>query len=232
MENNMKLWKAVCTTPEGLTEPVEYGGRKFTAIDTYSRIQAATEQFGPFGEGWGVDNEKFDCDSVPGLCIYTAEMWYNYNGPTENTANSFPIHSAIKMQMWSKKQGKLVTDDDFVKKVATDALTKGLSMLGFNADIYIGHHADSKYVPPKQAKVDDRAEMSNSPRHVIMRVLNAIKTRTGKPWATLWAQVTNGLGDYKKLAQVPAGDIDEIYDRAIILAEECSLDTAPLIGGE
>ena len=37
-------------------------------------------------------------------------------------------------------------DDDFAKKVATDALTKGLSKLGFNADVFMGRFDDNKYV--------------------------------------------------------------------------------------
>ena len=37
-------------------------------------------------------------------------------------------------------------DDDCIKKVATDALTKGLSKLGFNADVFMGRFDDNKYV--------------------------------------------------------------------------------------
>ena len=33
-----------------------------------------------------------------------------------------------------------------MKKVATDALTKGLSKLGFNADVFMGKFDDNKYV--------------------------------------------------------------------------------------
>ena len=33
-----------------------------------------------------------------------------------------------------------------MKKVATDALTKGLSKLGFNADVFMGMFDDNKYV--------------------------------------------------------------------------------------
>jgi hypothetical protein len=40
--------------------------------------------------------------------------------------------------------GKL--DDECFKKVTTDALTKGLSKLGFNADVFMGQYDDNKYV--------------------------------------------------------------------------------------
>jgi hypothetical protein len=51
-----------------------------------------------------------------------------------------PIHSSIRYQV----NGRI--DDDFFKKVATDALTKGLSKLGFNADVFMGKFDDNKYV--------------------------------------------------------------------------------------
>ena len=37
-------------------------------------------------------------------------------------------------------------DDEYAKKSATDALTKGLSMIGFNSDIFLGKYDDNKYV--------------------------------------------------------------------------------------
>jgi len=51
-----------------------------------------------------------------------------------------PLHSSIKYS----SNGRI--DDDFFKKVATDALTKGLSKLGFNADVFMGMFDDNKYV--------------------------------------------------------------------------------------
>ncbi len=37
-------------------------------------------------------------------------------------------------------------DDECFKKVSTDALTKGLSKLGFNSDIFLGMWDDNRYV--------------------------------------------------------------------------------------
>ena len=44
-------------------------------------------------------------------------------------------------------------DDDCIKKVATDALTKGLSKLGFNADVFMGRFDDNKYVDASGQKL-------------------------------------------------------------------------------
>ncbi len=39
-----------------------------------------------------------------------------------------------------------MVDADFAKKIETDALTKALSKIGFNADVFMGRYDDVKYV--------------------------------------------------------------------------------------
>jgi hypothetical protein len=66
---------------------------------------------------------------------------------------SLPIRAAIATHttkaVWegnvktNKKES--IPDEDFIKKVTTDALTKGLSMLGFSADVYLGKFEDANY---------------------------------------------------------------------------------------
>jgi len=41
---------------------------------------------------------------------------------------------------------KLKIDDNFAKKLETDTLTKAISKLGFNADIFMGKFDDVKYL--------------------------------------------------------------------------------------
>ena len=135
---NMAVWDAVSTTdPKYTTKVNQRGG--FTAIGAQYQLKTATKMFGPIGMGWGVINEKFDevgMHTDTGLVLYRATFWYKLDG----TQYSFPIHSSIKYAIG----GRL--DDDFAKKVATDALTKGLSKLGFNADVFMGMFDDNKYV--------------------------------------------------------------------------------------
>ena len=135
---NMAIWDAVSTTdPKYTTKVNQRGG--FTAIGAQYQLKTATKMFGPIGMGWGIINEKFDevgMHTDTGLVLYRATFWYKLDG----TQYSFPIHSSIKYAIG----GRL--DDDFAKKVATDALTKGLSKLGFNADVFMGMFDDNKYV--------------------------------------------------------------------------------------
>jgi len=142
---NMALWKSVETTDPTFTKKVNQRGG-FTAIGAQYQLRTATEIFGAFGTGWGVKNESIEKWEDVGLAVYTATLWYIprefKNGvPVIPTGPSeFPIHSSIKYH----NNGRV--DDDFMKKVATDALTKGLSKLGFNADVFMGKFDDNKYV--------------------------------------------------------------------------------------
>jgi hypothetical protein len=76
------------------------------------------------------------------MVLYTAKLYYPIEvyiieGDATKTIRRgiVPIHSDIK-----------VSQNDWSKKVATDALTKGLSLLGFNADVFLGKFEDNKYV--------------------------------------------------------------------------------------
>ena len=142
--DNMKLWESVETTDPNFTKKVNQRGG-FTAISAQYQLRTATETFGPFGTGWGVKDERIEKWEDVGLAVYTGTLWYR---PTEfrdgmvviKQESEFPIHSSIKYH----SNGRV--DDDFMKKVATDALTKGLSKLGFNADVFMGKFDDNKYV--------------------------------------------------------------------------------------
>ena len=131
----LDLWNKVCKTNPKYTREVKFGSRGFTAINPQYQIMKATEQFGPFGEGWGVRDERLWL-IADGLLGYQATLWYK-NG---TKVCEFDINASITTHMGSK------LDDDCFKKVSTDALTKGLSKLGFNADVFLGLWDDNKYV--------------------------------------------------------------------------------------
>ena len=131
------IWSKVDTTDPKYTKKVNQRGG-FTAIGAQYQLKKATELFGPFGKGWGVAGESFHHYENDGLFLYSAMLWYKLEGDEQE--HRFPISSSITY----RKNGRI--DDDFAKKVATDALTKGLSKLGFNADVFMGMFDDNKYV--------------------------------------------------------------------------------------
>lgn len=140
-EENLKLWKAVCeTNPDAIKKVNQRGG--FSAIDAYSQIYAATNEFGAVGVGWGweVINIQYPPnDSI----IVQINMWH---GTRENC---FPVFGQKKLNMGDKP------DEDAAKKALTDAITKGLSYLGFNADVFLGYFDDNKYVERMAKKFND-----------------------------------------------------------------------------
>ena len=133
--NNTELWDSVEKTDPRFTKKVNQRGG-FTAIGAQYQVRKATETFGPFGVGWGVKEESFKRYEDTGLVLYQGTLWYKYGEDN----GEVPIHSSIKYHANSR------VDDDFAKKVATDAMTKGLSKLGFNADVFMGLFDDNKYV--------------------------------------------------------------------------------------
>jgi len=141
-KQNTELWDSVCETDPSITKKVNQRGG-FTAIAAQSQLHNATKVFGAFGTGWGVSDERIEQWQSAGLALYQATLWYKVEVHSDLHANEkkeFPIHSSIRYQTGGR------VDDDFFKKVATDALTKGLSKLGFNADVFLGKFDDNKYV--------------------------------------------------------------------------------------
>jgi len=146
---NLELWEKVCKTDPKHTKDVNFGKHHFTSVDAQYQIKNATIQWGVFGIAWGVKEEKFNqvhlgekdsvADSSPSYHygIYTAKLYY--------PEGEMEIHSDIEIIYSS---GKRIGDynDDWTKKVATDALTKGLSKLGFNSDVFEGRFDDKYYV--------------------------------------------------------------------------------------
>lgn len=132
MTDNLRIWSKVDKTDPAHTKKVTQRGG-FTAISAAYQIMRATEVFGPVGEGWGYDaGDPIFHDS---LVMVPVTLWHG------TRANSFgPMFGGAEWKSGSR------LDSDAAKKATTDALTKLLSQLGFNADVFLGRFDDSKYV--------------------------------------------------------------------------------------
>lgn len=141
MTDTMRIWDAVSKTDPRNTKKVNQRGG-FTSICAQSQVMAATRQFGPIGEGWG-----YDADAPifhEGLVFVRVTLWHG------DRANRFgPITGGAE---WRDSKGRL--DSDAPKKATTDALTKLLSQLGFNADVFLGLFDDNKYVELRMQEVE------------------------------------------------------------------------------
>lgn len=136
---NLKLWGSVEKTNPAFTKPANDGRRSFTNIDAYSQVKEATRQWGPYGHKWGLRDINYDFSllELGGLAILKARFFY----PIDGSESSFEINNSAQIKF---KSGGF--DKDFTKKMETNTVTKALSKLGFNADVFLGMFEDSEYL--------------------------------------------------------------------------------------
>ena len=144
-KNNLDLWNKVQETDPRHTKKANVKGNKITSIAPQYQIKNATEQFGEYGTTWGFKSLEYDYTLKDiGMIVLNAVFVYP-NG-------EFPITNSVQLY----KDGAMTKiDDDFAKKVETDTLTKALSKLGFNADIFMGRYDDTKYYAEMVNKYQD-----------------------------------------------------------------------------
>jgi len=159
-KDNLELWSKVEKTNPKYTRNAKVGGNSITSISPQYQIMQVTEQFGVYGDTWGFKDVEFDFtlveakfvkdktegsypnikivgkeDANMGMVVFKATFFY--------PGGSFPIVNSISL-FTNNAMSKL--DDQFAKKVETDTLTKAISKLGFNADIFMGKFDDQRYV--------------------------------------------------------------------------------------
>ncbi len=150
-EKNLELWSSVDTTDPAHTKKVDVRGG-FTAIDAYHQIRNATARFGPVGKGWGWDiTEAFDTGST---IVITIELWHREALENTNLSDKYSFASVGQAASHTGQGDNKKPDADAAKKALTDAITKGLSYLGFNADVFLGKFDDSKYVDDQRRAHD------------------------------------------------------------------------------
>lgn len=166
----MALWDNVSKTDIDHTKEVSFG-RKFTAIDAHSQIMEATRQFGPAGEGWGYDN-LYGQISLPDQRVIAwcdVKFWWRdtntWEGHQYNSDKKYfgPVRGAAMLVSIDTKGKAKNPDTDAYKKASTDGLTKLLSHLGFNADVFLGQFDDNKYVQElKKEKSQEQTAKQNA----------------------------------------------------------------------
>ena len=95
---------------------------------------------------------------------------------------------------WKDKNNRL--DSDAAKKATTDALTKLLSQLGFNADVFLGRFDDSKYVA-------EMVEEFAAPPSAVVQTATASLAMCRdeadlKEWSASNGEMIGGLSDTEK----------------------------------
>lgn len=136
-KNNLTLWNKVEKTNPNYTKNAKVGGMKITSIAPQYQIMQVTEQFGVYGETWGFKNIELSYDLVEkfNMVVFKGTFFF--------PAGEFEIINSCKLYM---DRNLTMVDDNFAKKIETDSLTKAISKLGFNADIFLGKFDDQRYL--------------------------------------------------------------------------------------
>jgi hypothetical protein len=187
MNDNLKLWDSVEKTNPAHTTEVTFG-RKITAIDPYQQIKNATAKFGPVGIGWGwsvVKVEHLPTNEL-GLLI---RMWHT------DKANTFDQWGQASLYIDNAQKKK---DTDCFKKATTDGITKCLSLIGFNADVFLKKFNDNKYV---QEMINHFAPKDEETELIIINsgdaqwVVDNWSDVIAKKWPTLTEELTTILNN-------------------------------------
>lgn len=147
MSENMELWNSVSKSDPKYLKQVSLGARKFTAIDPQYQVMSATKAFGPVGKGWGWRSctQFVNLSNGDTAVISEVEVW------TGNSGNIYGPFPGCR-KFFDAAKGRL--NEDAPKMSVTDGLTKALSHLGFNADVFLGEHDGNKYAADAKSSGD------------------------------------------------------------------------------
>ena len=187
MKETMKLWDAVCKTDPTQTKKANVKGNNLTSIKPQYQIMLATEQFGSYGSTWGFKHINIDYTLMEkGLVTFKGTFYY--------PSGEFEIINSISI--W-RDNAQTKIDDLYAKKVETDTLTKALSKLGFNADIFMGQFDDDRYV--SQAHAEAQLKKVRSEGEIIEQVLEGIKnSKSVLELMTLYGTLTPNIFEKTK----------------------------------
>lgn len=158
--SNMDIWNRNKAIDPKYTKQATVGGQRITSFSLQSVTMMATQEFGPFGKGWGyeVEQERFDegaiiqeqatlenGDVVPQIKEITHTLIIRFWYLLDSEQITCPIQAGHTPYLRRTKYGPS-HDDEYYKKTLADAIKKSLSMLGFGADIFLGLMDDKHYL--------------------------------------------------------------------------------------
>jgi len=140
--SNMEIWDKLSKTDPKYLKPVSFGSRSFSAIDPQYQVMKMTEQFGPIGQGWGWDSrtEIVSVSNGDSAVIAHVTVWHT------DRANSFGAFTGCR-KFFDAAKSRMA--EDAPKMAVTDGLTKALSHIGCDADVFLGKMDGNKYATSK-----------------------------------------------------------------------------------
>jgi len=146
LDKNLEFWNSVQKTDPGMTTPfTTESGFKGKSTDPLYIVKKVTARFGPIGIMWGFDEVEHKVQD--GVWFSKIRFWYMKHFFVSGETGTAEITQWGGTRLFRKDEhGSRYTNDDAAKSSVTDGLMKCLTYLGFNADVHLGLHDDSKYV--------------------------------------------------------------------------------------
>lgn len=179
---NLKLWRSVMRTNPRYTKDLSGTGFEGTSINGEYMVMRATECFGPIGIGWGY--EILEDVLKPGApiseAIYENNKFIGKKLIRDAEGNFITsLHHSMKISFWYIMEGQrgaitaygatdymymtskngIKVDGEAQKKSLTDAIKKALSLLGFSADVWLGHYDDAAYKAESKMEFEIKDEI-------------------------------------------------------------------------
>jgi hypothetical protein len=136
--SNMNIWNNLCASDPKYLKKISFGARSFTAIDPQYQVMKMTEQFGPVGEGWGWHSttEIVNVSNGDSAVLAHVTVWHG------SPSNAFGAFTGCR-KFFDATKGRMA--EDAPKMAVTDGLTKALSHIGCDADVFLGKMDGNKY---------------------------------------------------------------------------------------
>lgn len=202
MSENTALWDKLGKTDPSHTKAFNRaGGFKGTAIKPMWSYRRMTEEFGPCGTGWGVNQPSFQV--VPAgeeILVYcTVSIWYS----VEAVGDGDKIYRSPRDSVFGvggdkvlvKQQSGLRSDDEAFKKAYTDAVTNALKMIGVGADVHMGLFDDNKYVNTMVKEFAEHSEPQTQPK-------SSAALKRAKSWEELSNELEQDMVDVRSLVNL------------------------------
>lgn len=183
-ENNW-LYTLLGTTEKDAQKPIQAGRLKgMTDINPMFRIKRLTEVFGACGEGWYIDNIKYElipCEPAKEVvCLCQLDLFYK----TEDGKWSEPIKGIGGSKLLIAEKTGAYCNDEAYKMAYTDAISIACKALGMCADIYYSKDR-TKYDLPESTPAPDTTNLYAYMSQEMARIDN-----------------TYGEGTFKRLRQL------------------------------
>ena len=168
--SNLKIWDSEKHTPKDQTNKVNRRGG-FTAVNHQYQLLRGTMLWGPYGEAWGMDIISMQMVGEAPQTSLLLHCRFYYPSPKDGERCEFEV-----LNDWPFKMG-----DDSAKKALTNTRSKALSMLGFSADVYHGHHDNSEYLRDEPMRNDPSLVLKRADQ--IAKTGSADEIKRARDWA-------------------------------------------------